>query len=351
MSNYSLISKILHRQFLNNKEILDLSLKKIKLKSSISDEYHHQNVFITGLARAGTTALLQSLDSTNIFGSLRYKYMPFILSPKLAEAFAIFSNKKFSKGIERIHNDGILIGSNSPECLDEIYWINTASCKFKFSNELKSYKVSKDELKGFSFLINRYLDIENKNRFLIKNNNSHLRILDLSRFFPESFFLVMFREPISHANSLLKLHKNLLEIHKKDKFVSEYMNLIGHWEFGQNKKPFIYYEYQKDILFKVNSVTIEYWLYQWIFTYEWILDILIKNKSYLKNIRLVCYEELCKNSDYKKDLYQLINIPENKDNFKFKIGRSEDSCENISKVLIEKSKDIYKKLKEFALEI
>ena len=349
MSNYSLISQILHRQFLKNKKILNLLLKNIKIKASLSVESHNQNVFIMGLARAGTTALLKSLDSTNIFGSLRYKYMPFILSPKLAETFANFSHKKSSKEIERIHKDGILIGSNSPECLDEIYWINTSSCIFNFSNELKSYKISKDELKGFSFLINKYLDIENKNRFLIKNNNSHLRILELSSFFPDSFFLVMFREPISHANSLLKLHKNLLEIHKKDKFVLEYMNLIGHWEFGQNKKPFIYNEYQRDILLKMNAETIEYWLYQWIFTYEWILDIFTKNKSYLKNIKLVCYEELCKNSDYKRNLYRSINISDDLDNFKLKIGSSENSCKNISKVLIEKSKDIYKNLKELSL--
>ena len=67
----------------------------------------------------------------------------------------------------------------------------------------------------------------------------------------------MFREIISHTNSLLKLHKNLLKIHKKDKFVLEYMNLIGHWEFGENKNPFIYKGYQRDILFKLNAESIE----------------------------------------------------------------------------------------------
>ena len=349
MSNYSFISKILHRQILNNKEILNLFLEKINKKACLNDKDQNQNIFITGLARAGTTALLQSLDSTNIFGSLRYKYMPFILSPKLASTFSKFSNRNSSKKIERIHKDGILIGSNSPECLDEVYWINTASNKFIVSSELKPSKISKDELKGFSYLINKYLEIENKSRFLIKNNNSHLRIIELSRFFHDSFFLVMFREPISHANSLLKLHKNLLEIHKKDKFVLEYMNLIGHWEFGENKKPFIYKEYQRDILFNLNAETIEYWLYQWIFTYEWILDIFKKNRIHLKNIKLVCYEELCKDSNYKKDLFKSINIPENIDNFKFEIGKSDDFSQNLSKMLIDKSKYIYKNLKDISV--
>ena len=50
----------------------------------------------------------------------------------------------------------------------------------------------------------------------------------------------MVREPISHSISLLNQHLNFLEIQKKDPFVLEYMNSLGHFEFGLNTKPFVY---------------------------------------------------------------------------------------------------------------
>ena len=61
--------------------------------------------------KAETTALLKSLDSTNIFGSLRYKYIPlFYLQNPLRPSQIFLKNPQ--KEIERIHKDGILIGSN-----------------------------------------------------------------------------------------------------------------------------------------------------------------------------------------------------------------------------------------------
>ena len=54
------------------------------------------NIFITGLARAGTTSILQSLDSTGEFASLRYDYMPFILNPRIAGLYCRFFNNKNS---------------------------------------------------------------------------------------------------------------------------------------------------------------------------------------------------------------------------------------------------------------
>lgn len=91
MQNYSAIQKYLHSIVLNNK-FINKSLfeieKIIYLKeSSILNQQH---IFISSLPRSGTTSLLNFFYSTEEFGSLKYKYMPFILSPNL---FKIFHKK------------------------------------------------------------------------------------------------------------------------------------------------------------------------------------------------------------------------------------------------------------------
>ena len=108
---------------------------------------------------------------------------------------------------------------------------------------------------------------------IIKNNNHHLRIISLSNFFKNSKILVLFRDPLSHAKSLLNQHFNFLKIHNKDSFSLEYMNLIGHREFGRNFAPFVYKTQNGEFHLNYNENKLNYWLAQWIATYSWILKV------------------------------------------------------------------------------
>ena len=45
------------------------------------------HVFVTGMARSGTTILLQALHDTGKFASLTYADMPIVLSPNLWSKF------------------------------------------------------------------------------------------------------------------------------------------------------------------------------------------------------------------------------------------------------------------------
>ena len=348
MNNYSNLSQIMHKQFLENKEITNAATSRINKKSLNFDLNNSNHIFITGLARAGTTALLQAFDSTNKFGSLRYKYMPFILIPKIAGFYAKYFNSKDNSQIERMHADGLKINNNSPECLDEPYWMNTIYKNNSDNQALLPHDVCQDIMRGYAYLLNRYLLIENKDRLIIKNNNNHLRITSLASQLPNSLFIVVFRYPFAHSSSLLSLHKRFKEIQDGNNFVLEYMNMIGHWEFGKGKKPFIYDEKQLDCLKKSDDMKIEYWLKQWIYTYEWILKKLSQKQ---KNIKLVCYEDLCNNKEYKNNFFKKVNSGIIPKSFKFKLGKS--NSENIESLLCKKeinySLDLYSKLREISL--
>ena len=78
MKNYNNLSKILHKQFLGKNLITELFIDKLRNQSKYIDLKKFQYIFISGLARSGTTALLEALDGSKEFSSIRYKYMPFI---------------------------------------------------------------------------------------------------------------------------------------------------------------------------------------------------------------------------------------------------------------------------------
>ena len=347
MKNYSNLSRILHRQFLERNEITNFFLEKLIKKSKDINLNQFQYIFISGLARSGTTALLKSIDESKEFASLRYKYMPFILSPKIAKFLSFFQKEIESQ--ERFHLDGIKINANSAECLDEPFWKHTVYDNLDFEDYLCPHDVNLQIIRSYIYFLKKYSYIENKKRVLIKNNNNHLRIFKISKYLPKSKFLILFRSPLAHAKSLLRQHQIFVKSQGKDNFLLEYMNLLGHWEFGLNKKPFIYSRNQYKELMALDEFNLEYWLKQWIFTYEWIFKKLSFNKS--KNIMLICYEELCANVNYQKEIYKFIGLTDKEYSFNFKIGKSNKINNQINNLKdLNYANNLYKELKNNSLK-
>jgi len=347
MKGYSSLDKILHRQFLGDNSYSNFLYERIISKSKYYKNFtKRNNIFITGLARSGTTALLNKIYATNEYGSLRYKYMPFIFSPKITNLFEYFYKSQDTELVERFHKDGIKININSPECLDEIFWIK-ARLKGKNNFELKPKRIRHELIRAYSYLLNIYSDIEGNKNLVIKNNNNHLRIKYLSNYFKKSYFFIMFRDPLSHAYSLLSQHKNFLELQKQDPFILEYMDLIGHNEFGNNVMPFVYDSSDKNWYKKKDKLKIDYWIEQWIRTYSWI----IKSKEFQKdNVFLISYEKLCSDDYLYKRICKLVGILNNSAGKTFingnKISQIDKDIDD--KNLMNKAKDIYKQLESLS---
>ena len=261
MKRYSLLQKFFHKIVLKNKQLLDITFdieKFFALKNSKIN--NSKKLFITGYARSGTTILLNSLFKTGLFKSLTYKDMPLVLSPRLNKLFSFF--KTNNKKIERAHGDQIEIDIESPEAFEEVFWKNRFKNQYIKTNYLEENNVSEDLLDEFSKFINL---INPKNKiYLSKNNNNILRIKKINNL-TNSLFLILYRKPEYQAKSLQIQHENFCNLQKKDKFVLEYMNSIGHYEFGKNHKVFFNNNIYNDNLGDVN-----YWLYQWIKVYKYL---------------------------------------------------------------------------------
>ena len=118
MNNYSLLEQKLHKFALSSQFMREVTFdfESKNISPSIKNENH---IFITGLARAGTTILLNALYKSNIFASLSYADMPFVLAPNLWSKISF--KKKDLELKERAHGDGIKVSTESPEAFEEVF--------------------------------------------------------------------------------------------------------------------------------------------------------------------------------------------------------------------------------------
>ncbi len=322
MQNYNFLQKNLHRLVLGNslikKTLFDIE-KSLFYKKQFETK-NQQHVFVTGLPRSGTTILLNFIFQTNEFASLCYRDMPFILSPNL---YSKISKKKNIQSQERMHQDGIKFDLNSPEAFDDIFF------KTFIDEEIK------ENLEIFvSLILKRY----KKKRYLSKNNSSYKRIKIINSIFPDAIILIPYRNPLQHAYSLLKQHNHFCKAQKKDKFILDYMNFLGHNEFGLNYKSWNLSEKYE------NPFTLNHWLEQWCFFYKNIIMDIKKNK----NVILISYEKLCNNLELTKNLVLKLNLNQNKyDNF-FKLSH-QNIKEDYDKSLLIECNKFQEKLNEISL--
>ena len=243
-----------------------------------------RHVFVTGLARAGTTILMREIHGSGEFGSLTYADMPFVLAPNFWHRLSARGRKARPRS-ERAHGDGIEVGFDSPEALDEVYWRVFAGSDYIRPDCLVPHAPDDEQIAGYRDFIRLVLRRTGKSRYLSKNNNHILRLDSLARAFPDSVILIPVRDPRDHAVSLLNQHQRFLD---SDAFTRAYMGWLGHHEFGATHRPFAW-----DVaIVGGDPQELDYWLAQWLAAHRRI-DALDRAHA---NIQLVPYQGLISDS-------------------------------------------------------
>jgi len=279
-AGYSRLDQFLHRLALASPvrgEMIHDIERGAFLRSAPEDTGRH--VFVTGLARAGTTILMREIHRTGQFGSLTYADMPFVLAPNL---WARLSAKGQKPGVraERAHGDGIEVDTQSPEALDEVFWRTFDGGAYIADDGLHPHTPDTDLIGSYRDLIRLVLRKTATTRYVSKNNNNILRLGALAQAMPDAHFLVPLRQPPDHAASLLKQHQRFLNA---GPFVRDYMTWLGHHEFGATHCPFRFGDTPTG-----DPMTLDYWLHQWISVYS-ALDAV---EATMENVCFVPYEAL-----------------------------------------------------------
>ena len=291
--NYSRADKLLHQLVLGGRSmsnlLFDIETARYGRKLPSPAQGHH--VFISGLARAGTTLCLNILHESQQFASLTYRDMPLVMAPNLWRSMSS-GHAKQSELRERAHGDGVLVNADSPEALEEVFWRTFEGSNYILPDHLVPMTAHVDTLKAFRKYVALILHRYDKLRYLSKSNNSILRLPSIARAFPNATILIPFRHPAAHANSLLRQHERFLEDHKKNRFSKKYMTWLGHHEFGADHRRFQFSQNQV----KGDPQQIEYWVRLWRDVYAYLLD---THAQLNARARFVCYEDLVSDFDAK----------------------------------------------------
>jgi hypothetical protein len=280
ISDYSELSQLFHRLVLDNynlgRALLSRQIKNVGEGYSLQGKY--SRVIITGLARAGTTALTKELTKSGPFFSLDYSNMPVLLAPRL---WAKVYTPKKKESAERAHGDGIKVGLASVEALEEYFFKVLKNDTYITDEGLLEHNLSKEE----NSLYRRYQNsIARGGIYLAKNNNTVLRLKSLLQLNSDLAVFMLVRNPLQHAHSLMVQHERFCSLQKKDPFVKEYMDWLGHHEFGQGERPFIFNGKRGQ---KEHPKDINYWLERWVAYYSRV--------EAQDNLFLIRYEDFLQN--------------------------------------------------------
>lgn len=353
-SEYSQLSKSLHHWALGSNVIAEISHDVEKSLFSPREKTlpvsEGKHLFVSGLARSGTTFLLSFLHESGQFASLTYEDMPFLLAPNLWKRLSRSSSVSPIK--ERAHKDGILVNNESPEAFDEVFWKVFLNNKYISKDKLLLNKIPLKTMEMFAeyiALINKRYSSRSPKRYLSKNNNNILRLPYLLQKFPNAKFIIPFRVPLQHALSLQNQHQHFCAIHQKDHFALLYMNWIGHHEFGLNQKPFFLgNEELFNEMMQYEKEDINFWLLTWLNYYSYLLTIVNDPESVengKQNLLLIQYEELCK---YPNDVLSKLSETIELDGCSFNLTPFEPKnrkCEEANTQIVERCNAVYKDLK------
>lgn len=268
------------------------------LTFDIEDIEIKEPLFITGLARGGTTILLEFFNSLpQDFSAHHYGDFPFLHANYFWNRLRFFMPPPSQKA-ERAHKDGIMVNSESPEALEEILWTAFFEHLHK-SGPADILDETTDNPAFEAFYrahIQKLILLRGGRRYLAKNNYNVTRIPYLKKLFPDARFIIPVRDPVAHIYSLLKQHKLITTAQNADPRAARYMRRHGHFEFGEDFRP-IYSGSDKNTttikkLWAKGEYLRAYSLY-WRDLHDFIQTRIVDNPALKPSCRLVDYEQLC----------------------------------------------------------
>ncbi|SIS94948.1 Sulfotransferase family protein [Roseivivax lentus] len=228
-------------------------------------------VFITSLARGGTTALLNALYDLPGTASHTYRDMPFVTAPILWNRLSGGRRRAVARH-PRAHGDGLSIDLDTPEAFEEVIW-KLLWPQMYTGDGIRLWQSAQHEPESEMFLSRQMakvllarrdqgrLPATAPGRYLSKNNANIARIGFLAETFPDARIVVPFRRPECHVASLIRQHRNFTARHEADDFTRRYMRDIGHFEFGAVHRPILY---DPARLAAFDLAEPDYWMCYWI---------------------------------------------------------------------------------------
>ena len=278
------------------------TLEFSRMKKSIESLKVDRPIYVTGLARAGTTVILEMLSKHPDVATHRYLHMVMPYVPHWMQSFADMTPLMLSP-TERLHKDGMMVNRNSPEAVEEIFW------QRYFENALDESKSSimKKDTSNLEFEefykkhIRKLMQDQLRTRYAAKNNYNVSRMEYIQKIFTNVKFLIIVRNPFDHIASLAKQDSILSEVERQDPRLLDWTKIIGHREFGGAKVCInlddanLVQEIRNHWTDKKTYV--KGWAKYWASIYAYVHQTLKNNPNLSDATLVVRYETLCEEPD------------------------------------------------------
>jgi len=255
-------------------------------------------IYVAGLARAGTTILLELLASRPGVATHRYRDYPPVFTPIFWNRAFAHIHRKDAPPTERAHRDRIMVTPDSPEAFEEVLWMHFFP---DLHDPARSNVLDRDtEHPAFERFyrdhIRKILLIRGGTRYLSKGNYNLTRLAYLLRLFPDARFLVPVRDPRWQVASLVKQHRLFCREEERDPRILAHMRRVGHFEFGLDLRPINTGDTPRvesiRALWREGDLVRGFARY-WAMLYGFLLDRLAADATLRAHTLLVRYEDLC----------------------------------------------------------
>jgi hypothetical protein len=256
-------------------------------------------IYISGIARAGSTILLETLARHRDLVSHRYRDYPPVFTPFWWNRFLERVPQREAPPAERTHRDGIAITPESPEAFEEVIWM-------AFFPDLHDPSASdvlgaQTHCPAFEAFyrdhIRKLLRVRGGGRYLSKGNYNVTRLEYLLALFPDARFVIPVRDPVWHAASLMKQHALFCAGESRHPAALRHMRRVGHFEFGLDRRPI----HAGDAAAVAGIVSawergeeLEGWARHWDHVYRFVADRLDANPELKAASLVVRFEDLCR---------------------------------------------------------
>ena len=257
-------------------------------------------LYVSGLARSGTTILLEKLNEHPDTASHQYRDFPLVHIPVSWNWFLNRATNHSYDKVERAHKDGIFITPDSPEAMEEILWMAFfPHCHQPLKTNTMDNSIENTDFETFyPEHVKKIIYIRNAKRYLAKGNYNISRIEYILKLFPDAKFIITIRNPLRHIASLMKQQKLFCDFESKDEKVLNYMRRVGHFEFGLDRRPINMGN--NDIINNIQSLwknnkEVEGWAFYWTYIYDTVFQLITSNNKVSSQVLFIHYSDICNN--------------------------------------------------------
>ncbi|GAB3679111.1 sulfotransferase [Salinisphaera aquimarina] len=258
-------------------------------------------IYVAGLARSGTTILLELLAAHPEVGTHQYRDFPPIFTPWLWDRWLARVPQPDETATERAHGDGIAVTSRSPEAFEEVLWMAFFPDIHDpgHSSLLDRDTDRPDFARFYAEHMRKVLAVRGARRYLAKGNYNLMRLSYLQTLFKDASFLLPIRDPVWHIASLMKQQRLFEAGEKAHPRALEHMRRVGHFEFGLDRRAInpgdnAAVEHIEKLW--ADGQEVEGWARYWALVYADLKDRLESDARLNDACLVVRFEDMCRDS-------------------------------------------------------